>query len=222
MAVLLYVVITNAGRQRSLTKIFLSLGLIVSVGVAAVVALLTMSMEVMVRPDFTKETTIYARILIWARALDVAAYGSRLGVGGNQSDFYMASATFENSPLLASVGDQMEGLEAVQHFSSSIENIRASQQYLSAHSSVLDLVIDFGLIGIVLVWWMYKYPIMILGKHIKLPYSRDRLALLITAVFLVSFQLRVLFDSASRRLISIIAIFYSYILYLDNRVLRGK
>lgn len=215
LAALLVVANKYLGRGKRLGEILFGRGAIKIIISSVIGIVVLFAIAGKTRKDFGREDTLYARFLIWGQAIEVAEYGFPLGVGGNQSNYYMVSEIFQSSSLLEGIADRLDWFDLTQRYVEGLTRDYQTKEYLSPHSLPLDLIIDFGLVGMGVVWWMYRIPLSAYLRNIRLAKNQVRFLVLTFAGFLISFHLSVLFDSGSDRIVWIIGIFYCYLLRPD-------
>ena len=105
-------------------------------------------------PDLFNPSSTIDRFMIWARAIEISAHYFPIGCGGGLCERYMRSPvvpptlTRQLAGFQGDVGDVLS-----QRFDVRV-SAEGSGQLVSTHSMQIQLVCDYGLIGLGLLVWM--------------------------------------------------------------------
>lgn len=123
--------------------------------------------------SLTSLASTYDRMARWVRAADMAVEYFPIGAGGNMDAKYIYQPRQEsffltrviNSNILDSFGDESGELKI--QFSKIYGYVSDPQVkvWSSTHSTMFELIVDFGILGFLFIWFMSWYPLKYLLKY---------------------------------------------------------
>lgn len=165
------------------------------------------------RQAFDSYSSLIDRIMMWGRGVEIGYYFFPIGCGGNLAGKYVVSSLVP--PLLT---EQLIKLNVPEDI---IYTLKVSYSYIqglspltrrSIHSVQVDLIAEFGLLGIIIVLALIYYPLIFLLKISKILIhsdSKEIMASTIYACFLLALQIPLSMASVDNILWIVIA-FYIY------------
>ena len=164
---------------------------------------------------------LFDRFYLFAKQFNLILSYPVLGVGGNISEKYY----LETSPDLIYLFSDLTGLSKISVFTETIsqnETMATEGYYFkrSSHSTHLDLIGDYGILGIIILILSIVWPLRILGKIQKLRKKRELdLRVQQSAIAVLSLSGFYSLESTGQYL-WIGLLLFAYMLHVDR--LRGK
>ncbi len=179
--------------------------------------------NILVTLDSLDAISLYDRFYLYAKQLDLISNHFIFGVGGNVSEKYYNTT----DPYLITVIANSIGLGDLPVFAKQL----SLNEYLtdigwytkrSSHSTPLDFIGDYGVLGILLVFLSIFWPIKILGelrkKSSKTNIDLQTQQAAISVLSLVGFNSL----ESSGQYIWVFLLLFAYMLHLDKTRVKGR
>lgn len=162
--------------------------------------------------SFSSAASLYDRVMMWTRGVDIGAHFFPIGSGGSLAGKY-ATSNVVGTPfsfLLASNATKAAGHSLNVSFGV-VEGRYGAVR--SLHNTHMELFVEFGLLGLVIVFFLFYHPLSLFVKNCrKISRSLDGtiMGAAIFSIFLFSFQILLFGISTGTHLLWIVLLLYVY------------
>lgn len=112
--------------------------------------------------DLANPNSLFVRLAMWARALDIGIESFPFGVGPGMAHFHTEYANRRSILFSCLIDFFPEGRDVMLQSESRFFSNSQEGMLTSLHSSHIEFIVEYGLLGLIVVFLLFFYPLKIL------------------------------------------------------------